>query len=165
MHGGAAAGIGGSMKLRRRKSRIGNRWIALAALIAAAAGTIAFAPIGAAQAPADQFEFNSRNIATFTAAQAAQGKDAYAKNCASCHGTNLGGSEFASSLRGATFSLNWGGQNAAALFTFIATKMPPASPARSAPTPTRSSSHLFCKPTACSRAKRSCPLTRNALPR
>ncbi|MGA8014218.1 MAG: PQQ-binding-like beta-propeller repeat protein [Candidatus Acidiferrales bacterium] len=71
---------------------------------------------------------NSRNVATFTAAQAAQGKDAYAKTCASCHGTNLGGSEFASSLRGATFSLNWGGQNAAALFTFIATKMPPASP-------------------------------------
>src|ERR1017187_2786729 len=71
---------------------------------------------------------NSRNVATFTAAQAGQGKDACAKTCASCHATNLGGSEFASSLRGATFTLNWGGQNAAPLFIFIATKMPPASP-------------------------------------
>jgi len=71
---------------------------------------------------------NSRNVATFTAAQAAQGKEAYAKSCASCHGATLGGSEFASPLRGATFTLNWGGQNAATLFTFIATKMPPASP-------------------------------------
>ena len=71
---------------------------------------------------------NSRNIATFTAAQAAQGKDAYAKTCASCHGTNLGGSEFASSLRGVSFTMNWGGKTADALFTFISTKMPPGSP-------------------------------------
>jgi alcohol dehydrogenase (cytochrome c) len=71
---------------------------------------------------------NSRNVATFTALQASQGKDAYAKNCASCHGASLGGSEFASSLRGASFTLNWGGKTADELFTFISTKMPPSSP-------------------------------------
>ena len=71
---------------------------------------------------------NGRNVATFTAAQATQGKDLYAKNCASCHGTSLGGSEFASSLRGASFTMNWGGKTADELFTFINTKMPPASP-------------------------------------
>jgi alcohol dehydrogenase (cytochrome c) len=71
---------------------------------------------------------NSRNIATFTVAQAAQGKDAYAKTCASCHGTSMGGSEFASSLRGVSFTMNWGGKTADELFTFINTKMPPASP-------------------------------------
>jgi alcohol dehydrogenase (cytochrome c) len=71
---------------------------------------------------------NSRNVATFTAAQATQGKDLYAKNCASCHGTSLGGSEFASSLRGASFTMNWGGKSADELFTFINTKMPPANP-------------------------------------
>src|SRR5580700_2782424 len=71
----------------------------------------------------------SRNpAATFTAAQAAQGKDAYAKNCAACHGANLGGSSFASSLRGGAFSLNWGGKTADQLFAYINTKMPPASP-------------------------------------
>jgi len=79
---------------------------------------------------------NSRNIATFTAAQAAAGKDAYAKTCASCHGTSLGGSEFAGALRGSLFSLNWGGQNAFALFTFIATKMPPATPGSLTPAET-----------------------------
>jgi alcohol dehydrogenase (cytochrome c) len=71
---------------------------------------------------------NSRNVATYTAAQATQGKELYAKDCASCHGTSLGGSEFASSLRGASFTLNWGGKTADELFTFINTKMPPASP-------------------------------------
>ncbi len=73
-------------------------------------------------------QFNSRSIAAFTAAQADAGKDAYAKNCASCHGAQLGGSEFASALRGLTFSNNWGGKTAADLFTYMSTKMPPASP-------------------------------------
>jgi alcohol dehydrogenase (cytochrome c) len=71
---------------------------------------------------------NSRNVATFTVAQATQGRELYAKNCASCHGTSLGGSEFASSLRGASFTMNWGGKTADELFTFIHTKMPPANP-------------------------------------
>jgi alcohol dehydrogenase (cytochrome c) len=71
---------------------------------------------------------NSRNVATFTVAQATQGKEQYAKNCASCHGTSMGGSEFASSLRGVSFTMNWGGKTADELFTFINTKMPPASP-------------------------------------
>src|SRR5579862_6628833 len=71
----------------------------------------------------------SRNpAATFTAAQAAQGKDAYARNCASCHGASLGGTQIASSLRGAAFSLNWGGKTADQLFAYINTKMPPATP-------------------------------------
>ncbi len=63
---------------------------------------------------------------TFTAAQAAQGKTAYAQECASCHGGNLSGSEFASPLNGNTFSQNWGGKPAEALFTFVHDRMPPA---------------------------------------
>lgn len=73
-------------------------------------------------------EFNSRKIATYTAVQAAQGKTAYAKSCASCHGQNLSGGEFASALNGNAFSQNWGGKTADALFTYINTKMPPANP-------------------------------------
>lgn len=69
-----------------------------------------------------------RNIATFTRDQAAQGKAAYAKNCASCHGDDLSGGEFAGSLKGVTFSQHWGGKTAEALFTYVSTKMPPASP-------------------------------------
>jgi alcohol dehydrogenase (cytochrome c) len=136
MHGGAAArhwvnsvratrrALGGSMAFRKRKLRAGNWSIAVCALIAASGAAIALAPTGTAQAP----QFNSRSIATFTAAQAAAGKDAYAKNCASCHGAALNGSEFASALRGLTFSNNWGGKTAAELFTYISTKMPPATP-------------------------------------
>jgi alcohol dehydrogenase (cytochrome c) len=63
---------------------------------------------------------------TFTAAQAAQGKITYAQECASCHGSNLSGSEFASPLNGNTFSQNWGGKPADALFTFVHNRMPPA---------------------------------------
>lgn len=78
-------------------------------------------------------EFNSGSIATYTAAQAEQGKALYAKSCASCHGQNLGGSEFASALNSATFSNNWGGRDAEALFVYINTKMPPASPGQLGP--------------------------------
>ncbi|HXQ25184.1 MAG TPA: PQQ-binding-like beta-propeller repeat protein [Candidatus Acidoferrales bacterium] len=66
--------------------------------------------------------------AAYTGAQAAQGKAAYAKSCASCHGQDLGGSEFASSLKGAAFNQNWAGKTAGELFTYITTKMPPANP-------------------------------------
>ena len=68
----------------------------------------------------------SHGEAPYTAAQAALGKAAYAKVCASCHGQNLSGSEFASALNGNTFSQNWGGRAADALFTFVRTRMPPA---------------------------------------
>jgi alcohol dehydrogenase (cytochrome c) len=95
--------------------------IAMGTMTAALAVTMA-----AATARAQ--EFNSRNVATFTAAQAAAGKDAYAKSCAACHGQNLSGNALASALRGATFSQNWGGKTAEALFTYINTKMPPDKP-------------------------------------
>jgi alcohol dehydrogenase (cytochrome c) len=112
------------MKFGKHNLCVGNRWIAVCAPLAAIAAAIAFAPAATAQAP----QFNSRSIAAFTAAQADAGKAAYAKNCASCHGTQLNGSEFASALRGLTFSNNWGGKTAADLFTYMSTKMPPASP-------------------------------------
>ena len=83
--------------------------------------------------PAGAQQFNSRNIASYTADQAAEGRAAYAKTCASCHGQALAGSEFAGALNGLTFSNNWGGKSAEALFTYIQTKMPPAAPGSLAP--------------------------------
>lgn len=64
----------------------------------------------------------------FTAAQAAQGKTAYEKNCVSCHGANLEGNQFGPTLKGPVFEGHWRGQSPAALATFILTKMPPAGP-------------------------------------
>jgi alcohol dehydrogenase (cytochrome c) len=78
-------------------------------------------------------QFNSRTIATYTTEQAAKGQDVYANNCASCHGQGLSGSEFAGALNGITFSNNWGGKTAEALFTYINTKMPPAHPGEQGP--------------------------------
>jgi len=78
-------------------------------------------------------QFNSRSIATYTAEQAAKGKQAYAESCASCHGQGLAGSEFAGALKGLTFSNSWGGKTAEALFTYINTKMPPARPGQLGP--------------------------------
>jgi alcohol dehydrogenase (cytochrome c) len=98
-----------------------GRGMAMAAVVTA----VALASIaGTARAQ----QFNSRSIATFTAAQAEAGRAAYAKSCASCHGQNLNGSEFASALRGGTFSQNWGGKTAEELYTYINTKMPPDKP-------------------------------------
>jgi len=85
--------------------------------------------VGAATASgARAQQFNSRTIATYTTAQAAQGQEVYARSCASCHGPGLSGGEFASALNGITFSNNWGGKTAEELFSYINTKMPPASP-------------------------------------
>jgi alcohol dehydrogenase (cytochrome c) len=67
-------------------------------------------------------------VPTFTAQQAAQGATAYADNCASCHGQNLNGGEFASALKGSAFDQNWRGKSTAALFNYISTYMPQASP-------------------------------------
>jgi alcohol dehydrogenase (cytochrome c) len=81
-------------------------------------------------------QFNSRNVVTYTREQAAKGKDVYLKSCASCHGENLGGSEFASALKGLTFSNNWGGKSTAELFSYVDTKMPPANPGQLGPAAT-----------------------------
>lgn len=69
-----------------------------------------------------------RPTPTFTAEQASAGKDAYAAQCASCHGRTLGGGESAGALNGNQFSQDWGGKSAEALFSFVRTRMPPSKP-------------------------------------
>src|SRR5262245_37177754 len=61
----------------------------------------------------------------FTAAQVAQGKQAYEANCASCHLPTLAGSGDASALTGTPFMAMWGARNAGQLHSFIQTAMPP----------------------------------------
>ncbi|MGH9739508.1 MAG: PQQ-binding-like beta-propeller repeat protein [Candidatus Acidiferrales bacterium] len=65
---------------------------------------------------------------SFTAAQTARGKTAYANRCANCHGTNLDDGEFGPPLKGTAFRQKWGAQSPAALFMYMQQKMPPASP-------------------------------------
>src|SRR5262245_9011943 len=66
---------------------------------------------------------------TYTAAQATQGRSAYALHCAFCHGAHLDDGEFAPPLRGTEFRQRWGAQSAESLFNYMSTKMPPARPA------------------------------------
>ena len=65
---------------------------------------------------------------SFTDAQANRGKAVYDDSCANCHGANLDDGQFGPPLRGPAFKMHWSTQSASALFTYIATKMPPSSP-------------------------------------
>jgi alcohol dehydrogenase (cytochrome c) len=65
---------------------------------------------------------------TYTREQATQGQAAYAQACASCHGQNLDDGQFGPPLSGTTFRQQWGSKSVEELFTYVSTKMPPASP-------------------------------------
>jgi mono/diheme cytochrome c family protein len=60
----------------------------------------------------------------YTAGQAARGKAAYGKNCASCHGDTLDGSGQTPELYGDEFRGRWDGQTLDDLFEKIQSSMP-----------------------------------------
>ena len=61
----------------------------------------------------------------FLDAQAASGRTAYGRSCASCHGTTLRGAVHGPDLTGPSFLSNWGSQTAAALYEYVRAEMPP----------------------------------------
>src|SRR6202158_3113033 len=63
-----------------------------------------------------------------TSAQADQGQLAYVEHCASCHGPNLDDGAYGPPLTGSAFRQKWGPGSAERLFTYVSTKMPPATP-------------------------------------
>lgn len=65
------------------------------------------------------------STASFTLEQAQSGRDVYARECASCHRPDLGGSGEAPALMGANFMSAWGDLTPADLFTRIRGSMPP----------------------------------------
>src|SRR5215831_9083687 len=54
--------------------------------------------------------------------------DAYARNCAACHGPELRGGETGPALFGSTFQDKWSAMPAGELETFTRRRMPPANP-------------------------------------
>ncbi len=62
--------------------------------------------------------------------QANRGSAIYAKECASCHGTELTGGESAPALVGDAFLSNWNGTTAGDLFERIRKSMPQDDPGR-----------------------------------
>jgi PQQ-dependent dehydrogenase (s-GDH family) len=65
---------------------------------------------------------------TFTADQAARGKQAYDNSCVSCHGPDLISANYGPPLAGAYFDGKWTGQSVAALYTHTHDRMPPSQP-------------------------------------
>lgn len=51
---------------------------------------------------------------------------AYDQNCATCHGAELSGSQFAPALVGDVFLTRWGGRSAGDLYEYIRSTMPPS---------------------------------------
>ena len=63
---------------------------------------------------------------SFTAAQAARGKESYESSCMDCHGANLDDGEFGGApLKGSAFRAKWLGGSAGRLFAYTRAAMPP----------------------------------------
>jgi mono/diheme cytochrome c family protein len=68
---------------------------------------------------------------SFTAEQADRGRAAYRRACQDCHGFNLNDGEFGGApLNGQYFARHWGDGSVAALYGFMAAKMPPDRPGK-----------------------------------
>lgn len=90
------------------------------------AGILTAGTLGSVQAASDPLL--SDGPVSYTAAQAARGKISYDSYCASCHGGNLDDGQFGPPVKGGVFRAQWHAQSAAALETFVATRMPPTGP-------------------------------------
>ena len=66
----------------------------------------------------------------YTAEQSKRGEMLYANNCASCHGSALGGGESAPPLAGGEFFANWNGLTLGDLFERIRVSMPADRPGK-----------------------------------
>jgi cytochrome c5 len=71
------------------------------------------------------------NPVTFTSEQANRGQAAYRRACQDCHGYDLNNGEFGGApLNGQYFARHWGNGSVAALYGYLAAKMPPDRPGK-----------------------------------
>ena len=70
---------------------------------------------------------------TYTTAQAARGKTAYATACAVCHGSNMTNGSYGTPLAGQYFKTKWTGRSVRALYDRARATMPPAAPGSLSP--------------------------------
>lgn len=92
--------------------------LAGAATVAAVAASVAI--VTAQQSP--------RSAAAFTAEQAAAGRAAYARSCASCHMPDLSGNGDIPQLSGELFVSTWRTRSTKELIDYLAATMPPEGP-------------------------------------
>ena len=89
------------------------------------AGVASLAAVGLALGIAAPAGAQPAEGGVFLDAQAASGRTAYGRSCASCHGTTLRGAVHGPDLTGPSFLSNWGSQTAAALYEYVRAEMPP----------------------------------------
>lgn len=65
---------------------------------------------------------------TISSAQVSSGSSLYARQCASCHGGQLEGTNDAPALTGTNYSAYWPGKSVEQLFAHAQDNMPPAAP-------------------------------------
>ncbi|MFP6840458.1 MAG: PQQ-binding-like beta-propeller repeat protein [Pseudohongiellaceae bacterium] len=74
----------------------------------------------------DSSDTSTAQASVLFASQADAGAQAYAANCAVCHGANLQGSALGPILSGQSFLGQWGRQSPADFYNYIKANMPPA---------------------------------------
>lgn len=83
----------------------------------------------AVSAPASQVSAQAPALAaSYTEAQAEQGRAAYLEHCASCHGSNLDDGAYGPPLTGNDFRQKWGSRSLDGLLSYMNEKMPPTQP-------------------------------------
>jgi len=92
-----------------------GRWRRRLPLLLSVAGLAAFGGAALAQG----------QVPEALRAQMTHGAQVYAENCASCHGDDLTGGQFAASLADTPFRTQWAGKSAQELYQYIRNNMPP----------------------------------------
>lgn len=96
-----------------------------APLFATAAVTVSAAVVSGVAATGVQAQSDTVvRDGLYTESQAARGAVKYAEACASCHGNELEGAQFAPPLVGDPFKMRWAGGSAGDLFIVIKATMP-----------------------------------------
>ncbi|MCY4030339.1 MAG: cytochrome c, partial [Acidobacteria bacterium] len=112
---GADAGRIGTERASWARARRSAVAVAAVATAAVTASITTPAPAGAQPASGG----------AFLEAQAASGRTAYGRSCASCHGATLRGAAHGPELTGRGFLNNWGSSTAAELLDYVRVEMPP----------------------------------------
>ncbi len=107
---------------RGQRTRSGSRSPRATRHLAVVTGLAVLAVAVPVAAPA---EAQPAEGGAFLDTQAASGRTAYGRSCASCHGASLRGAAHGPELTGRGFLTNWGSQTAAALYEYVRAEMPP----------------------------------------
>src|SRR5438128_1425591 len=111
------------------------RRAAAAVAILLAIGNVSYQLFAIAQEQTPKPAESPRSVSDgmYTGEQAKRGQLHYQQQCASCHGSSLGGGEAAPPLVGEAFLEGWDGKSVRALFETVQTTMPADNPGRLSP--------------------------------